>query len=117
MAAITIERVTKVFRTHGSSEDVYALNDVSLKIESGELVALLGPSGSGKTTLLRVIAGLEYADPGQTQVLYDGVDVTQLAASERKVETCNAVNCRTSRSSTHSVPTRWPPTSSSGAPA
>src|SRR5471032_2459859 len=62
-----------------------ALDNVSIKVESGELVALLGPSGSGKTTLLRTIAGLEFPDnTGEAQVLFYGEDVTQIPASERK---------------------------------
>jgi len=60
-----------------------ALDQVSLKIPTGELVALLGPSGSGKTTLLRIIAGLEFADSGT--VLFDGEDTTHRTARDRRV--------------------------------
>lgn len=60
-----------------------ALNDVSLEIKPGELLALLGPSGSGKTTLLRTIAGLEYPESGQ--ILFDGEDVTYSGAAQRRV--------------------------------
>jgi sulfate transport system ATP-binding protein len=61
-----------------------ALHDVSLKIESSELVALLGPSGSGKTTLLRIIAGLEFPDTAEGRVFFYGEDVTHIPASDRK---------------------------------
>eukprot|EP01035_Chromulina_nebulosa_P058033 gene58033-79495_t len=56
--SITATNIKKTFGTYT------ALSGVDLTVPTGKLVALLGPSGSGKTTLLRIIAGLEFADPG-----------------------------------------------------
>src|SRR6476619_1610674 len=63
--------------------DFVALDDVSLDVPGGELVALLGPSGSGKTTLLRIIAGREPADQGT--ILFHGEDATTQPVRERQV--------------------------------
>jgi len=63
--------------------DFVALDDVSLDVPGGELVALLGPSGSGKTTLLRIIAGLEAADTGS--IHFHGEDATAQPVRERQV--------------------------------
>ena len=60
-----------------------ALNDVSLDIRSGELIALLGPSGSGKTTLLRLIAGLE--SPTDGTVYFGNEDASRKTVQERNI--------------------------------
>ena len=61
----------------------WAVRDVDLAIDDGELVVIVGPSGGGKTTLLRMVAGLEDVTSGD--VLVDGVRVNDVAPSERDV--------------------------------
>jgi len=74
--SIEVARVSKKFGAFP------ALDDVSLKLETGELVALLGPSGSGKTTLLRLIGGLEQQESGR--IFFDGADAANISIRERQ---------------------------------
>ena len=77
MSVVEIQGVTKRFGT------TPALDDVSLRIEEGELFALLGPSGSGKTTLLRAIAG--FVDPQAGTIRIDGDAMRNLPVHRRDI--------------------------------
>jgi ABC-2 type transport system ATP-binding protein len=82
--AIEVNGLTKAFQTYKKEpgfagavkglfrrryEETLAVNDVSFKIEPGELVGFLGPNGAGKTTTLKMLAGLLYPTSGTAKVL------------------------------------------------
>jgi len=74
---VRLEQLRRVFA------GVVALDELSLTLAPGELVALLGPSGCGKTTALRLVAGLDEVTSGR--VVFGGTDVTTLGANKRDV--------------------------------
>jgi putrescine transport system ATP-binding protein len=74
---LQIKRVIKQF------DDIFAVDDVSLNIQKGEIFALLGSSGCGKSTLLRMLAGFEVPTSGQ--ILLEGQDIVGLAPYERPI--------------------------------
>jgi ABC-2 type transport system ATP-binding protein len=84
MPVIEVNNLTKAFRTYKKQpgfsgavkglfrrqyEQTLAVNNVSFKIEPGELVGFLGPNGAGKTTTLKMLAGLLYPTSGAAKVL------------------------------------------------
>ena len=74
---IVVENVSKQFGSF------HAVDQVSIEIKSGSLVALLGPSGSGKSTLLRLISGLEMPNSGK--IFLTGKDATYQSVQERNI--------------------------------
>ncbi|MEM3404706.1 MAG: ABC transporter ATP-binding protein [Nitrososphaerales archaeon] len=61
--------------------DVKAIDDVNLKVKSGEITSILGPNGAGKTTLINLITG--WLNPDTGKILFDGFDVTSVPPHDR----------------------------------
>lgn len=76
-----IVRVENLSKTYGSGENlVRAIDDVNLKIEKGEFIAIVGPSGSGKSTLLHLLGGVD--NPSSGKIFIDGNDISKYTSKE-----------------------------------
>jgi ABC-type antimicrobial peptide transport system, ATPase component len=76
-----IEAKSLVRRFKSGEDFIYAIKDVSFKVESGEFVAITGRSGSGKSTLMYQLGLLDHPTSGQ--IIIDGVDVSNFGEKER----------------------------------
>lgn len=77
MSGLVLSHISKGFKSGK------VLEDVSLDVNAGEIVAIVGPSGTGKTVLLRIIAGLQEPDGGTVSI--DGVDMTEASPESRGI--------------------------------
>ena len=85
MTTITLQHISKRFQQAVGEgfHTVTALDNVSLKVHSGETLAILGPSGCGKSTLLRIVAGLELPDSGA--IYYDHDNLQDIPVTDRGI--------------------------------
>ncbi|MCX5769511.1 MAG: ABC transporter ATP-binding protein [Candidatus Hydrogenedentes bacterium] len=82
-AVIETQKLTKVYESSFRSQDVRALQDLDLTIDSGEIFGYLGPNGSGKTTTIKLLLGLIFPTSGTMRIL--GSDDIGAAAVKRRI--------------------------------
>lgn len=78
MALVELESVFKIYQV--GDEEIRALDDVSLKIESGEFISIIGPSGSGKSTLMHLLGCLD--TPTRGKITLDGIEIQNASSME-----------------------------------
>ena len=77
MTILTIDHASKIY---GTNVQVRAVNDLSMRMEEGEFIAIMGASGSGKSTLLNLISGILPLSSGEIRI--GGRDISHLSESE-----------------------------------
>src|SRR5205814_10277619 len=78
MSLVELRNVSKIY--HLGGEEIRALDDVSLDVESGEFISIIGPSGSGKSTLMHILGCLDSPTKGTIQL--DGKMIHDSSASD-----------------------------------
>lgn len=78
MEILRTEHLTKIYQQ--GKQDLYAVNDVSLKVDKGEFIALVGTSGSGKSTFLHMIGGVD--SPTSGNIYIEGTNVVTYSEKE-----------------------------------
>ena len=76
---IELNKIDKFFKT--GDQEIQVLNDINLKVDKGEMIAIMGPSGSGKSTLLNILGCLDSQTSGTYKVC--GKEITNLSSKEK----------------------------------
>lgn len=80
MLVLNAENLVKIYQGKDKANYTNALNDINLRIVSGEFVGIMGPSGSGKTTLLNILSGIDKLTSGIVEI--SGKNINEMAKNE-----------------------------------